>query len=81
LTSGTRTAHEDSFLFGDDEHIFREVDEGMLLEGCFKNRSLTNTVRDGQIDGRTEICPAKASFRIKLDRDTAGRGEQLNCPI
>ena len=57
------------YSFGGDEHIFCEVDEGMSLEAFFKSLSMTNAVRDSQIDGVTEICPANASFQIKFDPD------------
>ncbi len=57
------------YSFGGDEHIFCEVDEEMSLEAFFKSLSMTNAVRDSQINGVTEICPANASFQIKFDPD------------
>jgi len=57
------------YSFGGDEHIFVEVDEEMSLEAFFKSLSMTNAVRDSQIAGVAEICPANASFQIKFDPD------------
>lgn len=57
------------YSFGGDEHIFVEVDEEMSLDAFFKSMSMTNAVRDSQIDGVTEICPANASFQVKYDPD------------
>lgn len=57
------------YCFGGDEHLFVEVDEEMSLEAFFKSLSLTSAVREAQIAGVTEICPANASFQIKFDPD------------
>jgi urea carboxylase len=57
------------FSFGGDEHIFAEVSESMSLEAFFTSLSMTNAVRDADIGGVTEICPANASFQIKFDPD------------
>ncbi len=65
------------YAFGGDEHIFVEVDEEMSLEAFFKSLSMTNTVRDRQIKGVTEICPANASFQIKFDPDQISPDDML----
>lgn len=57
------------YTFGGDEHIFVEVSEEMSLEAFFKALSMTNAVRNANIRGVTEICPANASFQIKFDPD------------
>lgn len=57
------------YTFGGDEHIFCEVAEEMSLEAFFMSLSMTNAVREAQIDGVTEICAANASFQIKFDPD------------
>ncbi|WP_419909246.1 5-oxoprolinase subunit B family protein [Hoeflea sp.] len=57
------------YSFGGDEHIFVEVSEDMSLEAFFKSLSITNSVREAQIKGVTEICPANASLQIKFDPD------------
>ena len=65
------------YSFGGDEHIFVEVDEEMSLEAFFKSLSMTNAVRDSQIKGVTEICPANASFQIKFDPDLISPDDML----
>ena len=57
------------YSFGGDEHIFVEVDEEMSLDAFFKSLSMTNAVRDADIAGVTEICPATASLQVKFDPD------------
>ena len=57
------------YAFGGDEHIFVEVDEAMSLEAFFVSLSMTNAVRESNIKGVTEICPANASFQIKFNPD------------
>jgi len=57
------------YTHGGDEHIFVEVDEAMSLEAFFVSLSMTNAVREANIKGVTEICPANASFQIKFDPD------------
>ena len=57
------------YTFGGDEHIFVEVSEEMSLEAFFKSLSMTNSVREADIRGVTEICPANASFQIKFNPD------------
>ena len=58
------------YTFGGDEHLFVEVDEAMSLEAFFISLAITNAVRDANIPGVTEICPANASFQIKFNPDT-----------
>ncbi len=55
------------YSFGGDDHIFVEVSEEMSLDAFFTSLSMTNAVRESQIDGVTEICPANASYQIKYD--------------
>ena len=57
------------YSFGGDEHIFVEVDEEMSLDAFFKSLSMTNAVRESNINGVTEICPANASLQIKFNPD------------
>ncbi|AQS48543.1 allophanate hydrolase [Thioclava nitratireducens] len=57
------------YTFGGDEHVFVEVDEEMSLEAFFTSLAMTNAVREANIDGVIEICPANASFQIKFDPD------------
>jgi urea carboxylase len=65
------------YSFGGDEHVFVEIDEEMSLEAFFKSLSMTNAVRDAQIRGVTEICPANASFQIKFDPDVISPDDMM----
>lgn len=57
------------YTFGGDEHLFVEIDEAMSLEAFFVSLSMTRAVREANIEGVTEICPANASCQIKFDPD------------
>ncbi|MCY4312226.1 MAG: allophanate hydrolase subunit 1, partial [Gammaproteobacteria bacterium] len=57
------------YSFGGDDHIFVEIEEQMSLDAFFKSLSITNSVRESQIGGVTEICPANASYQIKFNPD------------
>ncbi|MDQ0390376.1 allophanate hydrolase subunit 1 [Rhodopseudomonas palustris] len=57
------------YSFGGDEHLFVECSEEMSLDAFFKSLSMTNGIRDSEIKGITEICPANASFQVKFDPD------------
>jgi urea carboxylase len=57
------------YTFGGDEHVFVEVEQEMSLGAFFKSLSITNAVRESNIKGVTEICPANASFQIKFNPD------------
>ncbi|GGC80883.1 5-oxoprolinase subunit B family protein [Chelatococcus reniformis] len=65
------------YAFGGDEHIFVEVAEEMSLDAFFKGLSITQAVRDSDIRGVTEICPANASFQIKFDPDVIAADDLL----
>ena len=68
---------QNRYSFGGDEHLFVECDESMSLEAFFKSLSMTNAVRDSQIKGVSEICPANASFQIKFNPDTIRPDDML----
>ncbi|MDO6966859.1 5-oxoprolinase subunit B family protein [Rhizobium alvei] len=65
------------YSFGGDEHIFVECDEEMSLEAFFKSLSITTAVKEAQIKGVTEICPANASFQIKFNPDVISPDDML----
>ena len=65
------------YTFGGDEHIYVEMDEEMSLDAFFKSLSMSNAVRDANIPGVTEICPANASFQVKFDPDVTHPDEML----
>ncbi len=68
---------ENRYSFGGDEHIFVEVNEEMSLEAFFKSLSITTAVKEADIKGVTEICPANASFQIKFDPDVIKPDDML----
>lgn len=53
------------YTYGGDEHVYVEMDEEMSLEAFFKSLSMSNAVREADIPGVTEICPANASFQVR----------------
>ncbi len=57
------------YSYGGDEHVFVEIGDEMSLEAFFKSLSMSKVVRDADIDGVTEICPANASFQVRFDPD------------
>lgn len=57
------------YSYGGDEQIMVEVDEAMSLDAFFKSLAITNAVREANIPGITEICPANASFQIGFNPD------------
>jgi len=65
------------YSFGGDEHIFVEVDEAMSLEAFFTSLSLTNAVREANMKGVTEVCPANASMQVKFDPDQISPTDML----
>ncbi len=65
------------YTFGGDEHIYVEMDEEMSLDAFFKSLSMSNAVREANIPGVTEICPANASFQVKFDPDVTDPDEML----
>ena len=60
---------ETRYTHGGDEHIFVEIDEEMSLEAFFKSLTLASSLREKNIAGVTEICPANASFQVIFNPD------------
>ena len=60
---------ETRYTHGGDEHIFVEIDEEMSLEAFFKSLTLANSLREKNLTGVTEICPANASFQVIFNPD------------
>ena len=65
------------YTYGGDEHVYVEMDEEMSLEAFFKSLSMSNAVREADIPGVTEICPANASFQVRYDPDVTAHDEML----
>ncbi|UYV35681.1 allophanate hydrolase subunit 1 [Rhodobacteraceae bacterium D3-12] len=65
------------YTYGGDEHIYVEIDDEMSLDAFFKSLSMSNAVRDANIKGVTEICPANASFQVRFDPDVIAPDEMM----
>lgn len=65
------------YTYGGDEHIYVEMDDEMSLDAFFKSLSMSNAVRDANIEGVTEICPANASFQVRFDPDVISPDEMM----
>lgn len=65
------------YTFGGDEHVYVEMDEEMSLDAFFKSLSMSNAVREADIHGVTEICPANASFQVRFDPDVIAPDEMM----
>lgn len=57
------------YTFGGDEHLVVMVSESMSLDAFFHSLAVCNRLRDMNVDGILEICPANASFLIRFDPD------------
>ena len=57
------------YTYGGDEHVYVEIDDEMSLDAFFASLSLADLVREANIPGVTEICPANASFEVRFDPD------------
>jgi allophanate hydrolase subunit 1 len=57
------------YTFGGDEHVYVEIDDEMSLDAFFASLSLSKLVREADIKGVTEICPANASFEVRFNPD------------
>lgn len=65
------------YTYGGDEHIYVEMDDEMSLDAFFKSLSMSNAVRDADIPGVTEICPANASFQVRFDPDVTAPDQMM----
>lgn len=57
------------YTFGGDEFLFVEVDEAMSLEANVRAVSIAKGLKERQIRGIIELCPANASVLIRFDPD------------
>lgn len=57
------------YSYGGDEHIFVEVSEEMSLAAFFKSLSITQAIRQADLAGVEDICPANASFQVRYNPD------------
>lgn len=66
------------YTFGGDEHVYVEIDEEMSLDAFFISLSMSNAVREANIEGVLDICPANASFQVRFDPDVIAPEDMLN---
>ena len=58
------------YTFGGDTFLYVEVsEEGMSLEAFFQAMAICDKLRERNIKGITEICPANASYMVAFDPD------------
>lgn len=50
-----------------DEFLFVELSESMTLEAFFRSISITGRLRERALPGVLEICPANASYQVRID--------------
>lgn len=50
-----------------DEFLFVELSESMTLEAFFRSISITGRLRARALPGVLEICPANASYQVRID--------------
>lgn len=65
------------YTYGGDEHIYVEIGEEMSLEAFFVALSMSNAVREADLPGVTEICPANSSFQVRFDPDVTDPEEMM----
>jgi urea carboxylase len=57
------------YNWGGDDHIFVELDEEMSLQANFRVMAITRALREQQVSGVFDICPANASYQVRYDPD------------
>jgi urea carboxylase len=54
---------------GGDEFVFVQLSEEMSLEANFKGIAITRKLKEKNIEGILDICPANASYMIRVNPD------------
>ena len=60
---------EARYTYGGDEFIFCEIAEAMSFGANFKALAICQELGRRNVDGVVEICPANASYLVRLDPD------------
>jgi urea carboxylase len=60
---------EPRYTYGGDEFIFCEIDEAMSFSANFKVLAICQELARRNVEGVVEICPANASYLVRLDPD------------
>lgn len=58
-----------------DEFLFVELSESMTLEAFFRSISITARLRERALPGVLEICPANASYQVRIDPQQISVGD------
>lgn len=64
--------------FGGDEFVFVEVATDMDLEATLRVLSLTDAIRNLELEGLTDICPAHVSYMVRVDPDVRDPREVMD---
>ncbi len=64
-----KTLPEPRYEHGSDDYIFVELDEEMSFDANFRAVAITQQLRELELPGIIEICPANASYMIHFDPD------------
>jgi urea carboxylase len=57
------------YEYGGDDHVFVELDQAMSFDANFEAMAITQQIRERDLPGIVEICPANASYMIRFDPD------------
>ncbi|WP_416841441.1 5-oxoprolinase subunit B family protein [Haloferax sp. DFSO52] len=57
------------YEYGGDDYIFVELDQEMSFDANFEAMAITQQIRERNLSGIIEICPANASYMIHFDPD------------
>ena len=60
---------EPRYTYGGDEFFFCEIDEAMSFHANFKALAICQELGRRKVEGIVEICPANASYLVRLDPD------------
>ncbi len=69
MTTTAESARGTRYSWGGDDHIFVELDEEMSLQKNFQVMAITRKLREQQLAGVFDICPANASYQVRYDPD------------
>ncbi|CAM5790999.1 carboxyltransferase domain-containing protein [Brevibacillus borstelensis] len=57
------------YEYGGDEFVFVQLSEEMSLEANFKGMAITRELKQRELPGIVDICPANASYMVRVDPD------------
>lgn len=57
------------YEYGGDEFVFVQLSEAMSLEANFKGIAITRKLKEQGLPGIIDICPANASYMVRVDPD------------